>query len=428
MSTAPQYDVHPDAELLSAFAEYALGEGERSQVMAHLAVCGRCRQVLYVAQQSADVEKEGELVAAAAAAARPAVAVRKSPSAWWRKWRLVWVPAAVAATLAITTFSVYLRQQGRDESAIKVAQEAPAPKLVPTPSTTEPAKAAAPAPESRNLLAARSIQSAPRQAVPAAPLPVAAPPPPLPLTPPAAAETVEVTQDSAAPETVSSQQAARIEPRPLAQAKGLQSTAAASNAPLEKKQSQGMLKEFAASDQEAEGKSSMDKLFTAGALPARTPQSQSPSAASGANTSAAVYHQQAEMRAGSIAAFGSLHGVAGASAAAGKPIHLPSGLAVASLVSTNHLLLAVDKAGALFLSTDAGTTWQRVIPQWTGRAILVRTRPLPAQPAVAATPVETPGQANGGLQSSPTPVTVFEIVNDQNQVWLSTDGNTWTAK
>ncbi|MGB3628811.1 MAG: zf-HC2 domain-containing protein [Terracidiphilus sp.] len=429
MSTTPQHEVHPDAELLSAVAEQALCDGERSQVLAHLVVCGRCRQVLSVAQQSAEVEVEEPVAAAAlAAAAAPVVAVRKSPSAWWRKWRLVWVPAAVAAALAVTTFSVYLRQSVRNDSAIKVAEETPAPKLASpsAPSPTEPTQTASPAPPTRNRPVARSVPSAPRQDIPAAPLPAAAPPPPLP--PPPATETVEVAQDSAAPETVSSQQVARIEPRPLAEAKVLQSTGAASNAPLDKKQSQAQLNGFAASNQETEAKTSMDKLFTEGGLPAQAPQGQKPLAASGAETSAAVYRQQAEMRAGTVAAFGSLHGVSGTSTASGKPIHLPSGLAVASLVSANHLLLAVDKAGTLFLSSDAGTTWQHVVSQWTGRAILVRRRPLPAQPVVAATSVETPGHANGAPQSSPTPVTIFEIVNDQNQVWLSTDGNTWTAR
>lgn len=178
MSTTPQHEVHPDAELLSAVAEQALGDGERSQVLAHLVVCGRCRQVLSVAQQSAEVEVEEPVAAAAlAAAAAPVVAVRKSPSAWWRKWRLVWVPAAVAAALAVTTFSVYLRQSVRNDSAIKVAEETPAPKLASpsAPSPTEPTQTASPAPPTRNRPVARSVPSAPRQDIPAAPLPAAAP-------------------------------------------------------------------------------------------------------------------------------------------------------------------------------------------------------------------------------------------------------------
>jgi hypothetical protein len=204
----------------------------------------------------------------------------------------------------------------------------------------------------------------------------------------------------------------------------LQSTTASPNASFAKKQNQADLKEFATGNGEAE---TTGRLFTAGALPAQTPQVQKPSAASGANTSTAAYRQQPEMRADSIAAFGSMHGAAAASFAA-RPVHLPSGLPVASLVSANHLLLAVDNAGTLFLSSNAGTTWQRIVSQWTGRAILLRTRPLPAPPAVAAPSADTPVDSNGALRSSPQPATILEIVNDQNQVWQSADGITWTSK
>ena len=429
MSTTPQHEVHPDAELLSAVAEQALGDGERSQVLAHLVVCGRCRQVLSVAQQSAEVEVEEPVAAAAlAAAAAPVVAVRKSPSAWWRKWRLVWVPAAVAAALAVTTFSVYLRQSVRNDSAIKVAEETPAPKLASpsAPSPTEPTQTASPAPPTRNRPVARSVPSAPRQDIPAAPLPAAAPPPPLP--PPPATETVEVAQDSAAPETVSSQQVARIEPRPLAEAKVLQSTGAASNAPLDKKQSQAQLNGFAASNQETEAKTSMDKLFTEGGLPAQAPQGQKPLAASGAETSAAVYRQQAEMRAGTVAA--------SVRSTASQALQLlPANLSIfpaASLsprscpqITSSSLWTRLEHSSSAPMRERPGSTWFHNgldVPFWFAEGHCPPNRWSLRRPSKRrATQTARPN-------SVPTPVTIFEIVNDQNQVWLSTDGNTWTAR
>jgi carboxypeptidase family protein/photosynthesis system II assembly factor YCF48-like protein/putative zinc finger protein len=39
---------HPDADVLSAFAENALSPGERARVLAHLADCGECRQILFL--------------------------------------------------------------------------------------------------------------------------------------------------------------------------------------------------------------------------------------------------------------------------------------------------------------------------------------------------------------------------------------------
>jgi len=50
---------HPDADLLSAFAENALPEAERRHVLAHLADCGGCREVIFLFSlpQPADEQK-----------------------------------------------------------------------------------------------------------------------------------------------------------------------------------------------------------------------------------------------------------------------------------------------------------------------------------------------------------------------------------
>ena len=54
MTATSQHGLHPDAESLSAFSEQALGKRERAEVLAHLAVCGRCRQVVALAREAAD--------------------------------------------------------------------------------------------------------------------------------------------------------------------------------------------------------------------------------------------------------------------------------------------------------------------------------------------------------------------------------------
>src|ERR1700752_4497029 len=43
---------HPDPDLLTAFAEQALAEQERSTVLTHLSRCSECREVLAVAMPS----------------------------------------------------------------------------------------------------------------------------------------------------------------------------------------------------------------------------------------------------------------------------------------------------------------------------------------------------------------------------------------
>jgi hypothetical protein len=113
-----------------------------------------------------------------------------------------------------------------------------------------------------------------------------------------------------------------------------------------------------------------------------------------------------------------------------KQIHLPSGLAVVSSTTAEHLVLAIDKLGTLFLSHDQGNTWERVNTQWTGRAVevtqlfsvdgaLQSARATQTQPAANA-------PANAGAAS--TPASIFELFNDKNQAWMSTDGRIWSLK
>ncbi|MGB8260090.1 MAG: hypothetical protein WCE75_07055, partial [Terracidiphilus sp.] len=90
-----------------------------------------------------------------------------------------------------------------------------------------------------------------------------------------------------------------------------------------------------------------------------------------------------------------------AGSAPAPPLKLPGGLPPLSTVRGERLLLAVDLAGNLYLSSDAGAHWESVARQWTGRAVQLRL----AAPA--------PG---------------FELVTDGGLAWASADGATWTAK
>lgn len=92
-------------------------------------------------------------------------------------------------------------------------------------------------------------------------------------------------------------------------------------------------------------------------------------------------------------------------------------------------MLAIDNAGALFLSEDSGANWEPVTTQWTGRAVLVRKRAEPGS-AAAAPPADKSNVAGDttGPEAAPEADTVFELLNDQDQVWLSTDGKIWTTK
>ena len=55
--------VHPDADLLTAYAEQILTSSERSQVLEHLAACRQCRDVVWLALEPVAEEKAPVLVA-----------------------------------------------------------------------------------------------------------------------------------------------------------------------------------------------------------------------------------------------------------------------------------------------------------------------------------------------------------------------------
>jgi magnesium-transporting ATPase (P-type) len=81
---------------------------------------------------------------------------------------------------------------------------------------------------------------------------------------------------------------------------------------------------------------------------------------------------------------------------------LPSGLPAISRATRLTATVALDKAGAVFISTDSGGHWESVARQWSDKAVAVR------------------------MQTNTTGV--YELVNDKGLVWVSTDGRIWTAK
>lgn len=107
--------------------------------------------------------------------------------------------------------------------------------------------------------------------------------------------------------------------------------------------------------------------------------------------------------------------------------HLPNGQPAVSSASADHRTLAVDKLGELFLSVDSEATWHKVKRQWDGRAILVR-RHANAVDTTGATPTPETGENPAVPGSVSQHDTVFELVNDQSQVWISEDGRIWTAQ
>jgi hypothetical protein len=92
---------------------------------------------------------------------------------------------------------------------------------------------------------------------------------------------------------------------------------------------------------------------------------------------------------------------------------LPSKLGVLSQAALGRRMIALDTAGSVFASDDAGKHWGPVNMEWTGRAVLVK-----------ATSVS--GQIAGNVLSQPA--AHFELVTDKVETWISTDGKSWTLK
>jgi hypothetical protein len=89
-------------------------------------------------------------------------------------------------------------------------------------------------------------------------------------------------------------------------------------------------------------------------------------------------------------------------------LKLPNGTMPVSAAVASRQTLALDTAGALFLSEDAGLHWEPVTQQWTGRAIEVRK-------VKAASDAAAPAEA-------------FELMNEAGLTWTSADGRGWKAK
>ncbi|MGE3841450.1 MAG: zf-HC2 domain-containing protein [Vicinamibacterales bacterium] len=83
-----------EAELLAAYADGGLGPSERAACETHLADCGRCREVLLAAVETADIVAPGS----AATVTRLPPRVQQPPRRAWR-WVPIAAPIGVAAAL-----------------------------------------------------------------------------------------------------------------------------------------------------------------------------------------------------------------------------------------------------------------------------------------------------------------------------------------
>jgi hypothetical protein len=421
MNSTPQLDFHPDAEALSAFAEHLLPEHERQPILAHLATCDRCRQILFLAQD-ANPDSESQ---AQSPPARPVLVQnlgRKRPSL--RNWPLA--AGALAACAALVAFSVYLYPRHSTPPPQQTARSAsPTP---PVPTGARPAPLQFHAERDRHAPARPSAPqtrpSAPAPRITTSTAPIAQ-----------ANETVEVSAAAqatpqSANQTVTvdvSSQSVLVQPAP---------PPVTATIPA---------KQILPSDELA--------LQTRNI---KTPEAKSEEAKSlapaqsGGATGSASIHGFSAGHGGAVGAGGGRLSAPRAALArmAPRPLAvspedesaarntlqrtLPSGLPAISAVSANHHLLALDSAGTLFLSDDAGLVWEAVPQSWPGRAMRISILSFPSN-AMMDTPSSSAGSSphppNAQSQTQPQqPLLRFEIVTDLGARWTSFDGRIWKTQ
>ncbi len=422
MTATSHHGFHPDAESLSAFSERALGKRERAEVLAHLAVCGRCREVVALASEAAEADE-------VTAAARPRKVI--APNAWWKQWRLVWVPTAVVATVAAVSVAVYIERADRRAANIKIAEQNPAPSTTPPPASApteqakiEPPAAAAPAPAAHPAKHAHSGQEEPR---------------PAPTQPVVAAQT---PSESEAPEPARMNQAeAYRETRPPSHAEATPAPPDLTASTMHPTDSQPGAgdgeKKQAEPQRQAEADRSQMRNFKARTAPFATHGTNAAPPAGATQTVTVTAVPRLETQPAASAEPAPMFGIKSSREVnpPAKPIRLPSGVTAVSVASDRHFLLAIDEAGVLFLSENRGVTWERVNKQWMGRAVTVRRQSRDHDASQAAPNAQngtasdgTAGSSSADSGDAPSLIEFFELSNDENQTWVSTDGRTWTPK
>jgi hypothetical protein len=398
---------HLDADQLSAFVEGALSEHERLAAVAHLAECTHCRQVAFLMRAAEPVP---EIVAASTAAPRG-----------WRSWFAA-APLFGAATAGLIVTAVIAvaihHQNGIDRDKILTTAENTNPQpLVSTPqaATAKPSASPrspvssqsnlpAPPPATKTAQPVRDIAASPAVTggmIGAAVTPILASPPPSP-------------QRMAAPEA-----------QPQRAVAGRNSASFAALAPESKS---------------AANKSLAPRSSTAAPLVASQAAAPGFSAPSNADSLQVTDANSAitTINAESVEAL-PLEGRSNRAARTRqKSAPLPSALAVASSVTAAGRTLALDAAGALFLSTDSGAHWTSIHPQWQGTAVAVAAAPSlqsytfvqPQAPSQSQQQMPATASAGASLPSSqmPVPAQQFQLTTNSGAVWTSADGLFWQRR
>lgn len=541
MNEISHFDLHPDAELLNAFAEHELAVAERDEVLAHLAGCARCREVVFLAHDAtvahvpefAEPVEEFALAAPMAAAAAPARAeavpdrdvvdktrIPASASAkesakegWLVRWRSVpriaWMGAtAIAMTAVVAVVMIAHRRIAPPQQMATGAQPQSSVESLAAPSATAPAQTMSNA--QLSAVPQAKAGKTPSPAVVTEAVKVAPGPPPLPqqlpvngrefaaLSPIAPAPAGRSASGSAGRGSyshVTSQGNAMEQAQSASTAGAMRVTPEIAAHGAGQSQPQQMRNQAANADSvdgaahEAAGQGIYSGVGggsvgggVEGRVAAKTPQQSADEVnkVNQLNQADQANHVDQANQANQTVAIGASSQTVTVDAATANAMELqaapptvsvppadrktsglvmlPGGLPMVSTAEAGPTQVAVDAIGGVFVSHDFGKTWNRVKLQWKGHAAKVRL----AQPAMSSDFAKGLGSMHGALSAERASGStsdnvsrqasgqvsgqtsadanekrsdrasaaqgVFELVNDKNAVWTSSDGKTWKPK
>jgi hypothetical protein len=401
MKPMTQPGTHPDAEILTAFAEQLTTAEERDEILAHMAECSRCREVIFLAQQAVEEEKPAGPAAL--------VSTSKAHTSWFTAWKWSWIP--VAALAGVVGFAVVRHVNRTSDSETRMAQalataevvqSSPATKA-PTsePEEQQPSRPSNGRVKQKQAERERSDRDAgvdrksldERDELVARKKDEAA---------------KEADQMSAAPKDSGGSTNGVLGGR--AKTSGVGGPMAQNQA--QQQNSSKLQPNYANEDRQANvladsankpvtsriGPESSSQTVTVQAPGGQVPVTPAPSPAPPVST--------AQMESAMVSA-GNLE-----KRKAAYPV-LPSKLAMISEATSAERTIAIDTAGSLFLSQHGGKRWQPVSPQWAGRAVAVKV----VEPVI--------GEVGGLLKQS---IARFELTTDKQETWVSDDGKTWTLQ
>ena len=396
MSDRIQPGQHPDTDQLNAFIEHALPLHEQEQTFAHLAICADCREIVYLSQQPDQVEVQ----------AAQTITLRKP---WFSDWKVALPAAAALACLVIVT--IHLRSTRVSNNPAATSVEIPgAPAPVPTASSV-------PQPDQPKSVPPKG----PKKRFGGTTSPIATPGALAAGNAEHADGNLQLQSTNALP--LRERNAPFLPRASTASASIHGSTNESRDSITNTAPAPGVMRRSLGSSTAFQGKrgapEAMSDLQQNATIAIAPPLSATSTTVAGvsqtvdvaATTSLAAFSQQT----------------------AKQLPPLPSHLSALSVVSDVSQTLAIDTSGKLFLSND-GTSWQRVEPQWTGRAVKLRLAPSlsPSQKAAdkdtastnmshGRTAIMTGSIASAHLE-------VFELITDTGIIWTSADGQNWKQK